>query len=38
MQTEVLKLNDKKITVELTPEQLKQLQKLVEFEERDETK
>lgn len=34
----MLKLNDKKITVELTPEQLKQLQKLVEFEERDETK
>lgn len=32
MQAEVLKLEDKKITVELTPEQLQQLQKLVELE------
>ncbi|RFT61551.1 replication protein [Bacillus clarus] len=38
MQTEVLKLNDKKITVELTPEQLKQLQRLVEVEGIHETK
>lgn len=34
----MLKLRDKKITVELTPEQLKQLQKLVEVEEKHKTK
>lgn len=33
MATEVLKMNDKKITVDLTPEQLHMLQKLMEIEE-----
>lgn len=33
MSTEVLKLNKKKITVELNPEQLHQLQRLIELEE-----
>lgn len=33
MSTEMLKLNEKKVTVELNPEQLHQLQRLIELEE-----
>jgi len=35
MQAEVLNLEERKVTVELTPQQLKQLQRLIEFEESD---
>lgn len=38
MQAEVLKLDERKVTVELTPEQLQQLQRLIELEESHQTK